>query len=293
MNSSAANPKIPESVPVRGLRLLLMLCALVLPSAQAWAAETTTETQLAAGARAYEAGDFAAALSNWRPLAQAGDADAQFALGTLYQSGQGVPRDDEQATAWFRKAAEQGSVPAQYNLGNAYKHGRGVQADEAQAVHWWTKAAKAGLAPAQFNLGTAYFYGRGVARSPERGMYWYGEAAANGHPAARAVLAQVARPQARLAAIRDAAWVKAQPPSHYTVQLLAAETEPKALRYVLTLPDGEYAVCAYRSKTRKWYAVLAGSFPSLEAAQQSAQSWRGRTEPWIRRFADLHAGLLE
>ena len=54
----------------------------------------------------------------------------------MYDQGQGVPQDDEQAASWFRKAAEQGVAEAQYNLGKMYDEGRGVPQDDKQAVFW-------------------------------------------------------------------------------------------------------------------------------------------------------------
>ena len=52
-----------------------------------------------------------------RPLADQGDATAQYDLGLMYAKGQGVPQDYAEAVKWFRKAADQGDASAQYNLG--------------------------------------------------------------------------------------------------------------------------------------------------------------------------------
>ena len=52
-----------------------------------------------------------------RVQANAGDADAQFKLGSAYDLGQSVPQDYVQAVSWSRKAAEQGHAKAQYLLG--------------------------------------------------------------------------------------------------------------------------------------------------------------------------------
>src|SRR5690242_20971984 len=68
----------------------------------------------------YQRGDDATALSHWHPLAEQGDADAQFRLGVMYESGQGVPRSDAEAIKWYRKAAEQDDAVAQFNLGIMY-----------------------------------------------------------------------------------------------------------------------------------------------------------------------------
>src|SRR5690242_9355435 len=65
---------------------------------------------------AYQRGDYATALRLWHLLAERGDADAQFHLGVVYESGQGVLRSDAEAIKWYRKAAEQGDAVAQFNL---------------------------------------------------------------------------------------------------------------------------------------------------------------------------------
>ena len=58
------------------------------------------------GQAAYERGDIAGALQAWRPLAEAGDARAQAALGRLYIYGEGVAVDHEEALRWTLRAAE-------------------------------------------------------------------------------------------------------------------------------------------------------------------------------------------
>ena len=42
------------------------------------------------GFNAYEGGDYATALREWKPLAEQGDASAQYSLGVMYKKGQGV-----------------------------------------------------------------------------------------------------------------------------------------------------------------------------------------------------------
>jgi len=75
----------------------LILCASLALPAQAGFDE---------GLAAYKRGDYATALKEWRPLAEAGDATAQFILGGMYAKGQGVPQDYGEAAKWYRKAAE-------------------------------------------------------------------------------------------------------------------------------------------------------------------------------------------
>ena len=61
------------------------------------------------GRKAYERGDYAAALREWLPLAEQGNAQAQHELGFMYLQGRGVARDDIQDHMWWSLAASQGN----------------------------------------------------------------------------------------------------------------------------------------------------------------------------------------
>ncbi len=132
------------------------------------------------GLAAYEQGDYAVALEEWRPLAEQGLATAQFNLGIMYAEGRGVPQDDAEAAAWYRRAAEQGNALAQTNLGFVYGTGRGVPQDEVEAFVWYRKAAEQGLADAQLILGRRYDIGKGVPQDYVQAHKWYNLAASRG-----------------------------------------------------------------------------------------------------------------
>ena len=53
------------------------------------------------------------AFEKWKPLAEQGDAEAQFHLGEKYDTGLGVTQDDKEAVKWYRLSAEQGYAKAQ------------------------------------------------------------------------------------------------------------------------------------------------------------------------------------
>lgn len=96
------------------------------------------------GLSAYEKGDYAAALNEWRPLAEEGDAPSECNLGLLYYDGHGVPQDYSEAARWFERAAEQGYTKAQHNLGAMYGVGKGVKRDYVQAYKWLSICAASG-----------------------------------------------------------------------------------------------------------------------------------------------------
>ncbi len=72
------------------------------------------------------------------------DASAQFDLGIMYVTGEGVPENDVEAVRWYRAAAEQGLADAQHNLGRMYFHGEGVPQDYVFAYTWLNLAAAQG-----------------------------------------------------------------------------------------------------------------------------------------------------
>jgi TPR repeat protein len=93
---------------------------------------------------AYDAGEYAAAFTEWRRLAAQGDAESQVALAGLYEAGLGAPRDDRAAARWYREAALRGHRIARLNLGELYAQGRGVGRDRVRAWYWLGLAAADG-----------------------------------------------------------------------------------------------------------------------------------------------------
>src|SRR5579864_1666034 len=141
---------------------------------------------------AAHSGDYAAALRTLSPLADKGDARAEFDVGFMHAYGWGVPRDAAAAIVWYRKAADQGLAVAQHFLGLAYENGEGVQADDAEAAKWFTRGAAQGFANSQFMLGVMRLDGRGVAKDPALGYAFIVMAGQGGVRSAPRVIQRVA-----------------------------------------------------------------------------------------------------
>ncbi|MBM3583865.1 MAG: sel1 repeat family protein [Alphaproteobacteria bacterium] len=165
---------------------------------------------------AYLRGDFATALSTWRPLAEQGHALAQASLGDMYANGEGVPQDDAEAVKWYRLAAERGLAEAQFGLGFMYYHGRGVPQDDVEAVKWFRLAAEQGLAQAQVNLGAMYAIGQGVPQDYVQAHMWLNLGGSAGYADSvkhRDTIAALMTPN-QIAEARRLAneWIAAHPP---------------------------------------------------------------------------------
>jgi tellurite resistance protein len=67
------------------------------------------------GFAAWEAGDYEAAYGFYLEAAEAGDKDAMFNLGQMYQAGEWVDVDLDEALGWWQRAAAKGQLMAQQN----------------------------------------------------------------------------------------------------------------------------------------------------------------------------------
>ena len=94
-------------------------------------------------------GNYSAAASKFRPLAERGNTSAMVKLGDLYLAGQGVERSDELALRMYRGASDRGNADAHQRLGDLYAKGRGVPQNNFQAFAYYTAALQSGNAAAK------------------------------------------------------------------------------------------------------------------------------------------------
>jgi uncharacterized protein len=165
--------------------------------------EPATAAELDDAVAAAHRGDYAAALRRLSPLAEKGDARAQFDIGFMHAYGWGVQRNPADAIPWYRKAADQGLAVAQHFLGLAYVNGEGVRPDDAEAARWFTRAAAQGFVQAEFMLGLVNLDGRGVAKDPVQGYAFIVMAAQGGVRSAPRVAQNVALTTVQRAQAQD------------------------------------------------------------------------------------------
>ena len=151
--------------------------------------------------------------------AHAGNSNAQYDIGAMYQNGRGVAASRDSAIEWYRKAAAQnnqkaisrlnliqsnelrfkktlvlaggGDMESQYDLGNMYMEGVGVDTDRAKAIDWYGKAAAQGYEKAQYKLGLIYFEESTPEKDTSLAFSFFNEAAEKGYPAAQFYLGKM------------------------------------------------------------------------------------------------------
>ncbi len=146
------------------------------PIMLACTAAATAAPDVKTGISAWSAGDYAKAVTNWRPLAATGNSDAQFNLAQAFKMGRGVPINLATAQRWYERAARQGHRDAQTSLGLTL-FGNG---DRIGAMRWLRLAAEGGEPRAMLVYGTALFNGDGVVADKVRAYALISRAAAQG-----------------------------------------------------------------------------------------------------------------
>ncbi len=129
--------------------------------------------------------------------AKAGDHEAQNSVGLMYDEGQGVTEDKEEALSWYRKSAAGGDEWGQYNLGLMFYLGEGVEENDVMAKIWFEKSAAQGNIEAQYRLGEIYEKGYGVKRSRKTAARWYKAPAEQGHEQAEKALLRIQQATAK------------------------------------------------------------------------------------------------
>jgi TPR repeat protein len=99
----------------------------------------------------YEKGQFEQAALLFRPLAEKGNSTAQDNLGQMYQQGEGVAQDYQEAVKWYRLSARLGNALGQYHLGQMYEQGKGVDQSYVRAHMWYNLAAGQNINVAKSN----------------------------------------------------------------------------------------------------------------------------------------------
>lgn len=141
----------------------------------------TADAKLKIALEAFRSGYDKTALSILAPLADEGNAKAQYWLADIYADDDPAKKPDVAKTqALLEKSAAQGFVPAERRLGELYLTGTATLQDFGKAQNWLHKAAIAGDANAQEQLGHIYALGLGVAQDRSQAYAWYENATLHG-----------------------------------------------------------------------------------------------------------------
>ena len=108
-------------------------------------------------------GNDESAFYYFKKAAEEGNVEGMYRLGRLYFFGQGVSKDEYEASKWFEKVlphclkeAESGNVVSMYRIGFIYME---IKHDVSAGLKWLNKATELGNSDAMCWLGIIYRYG--------------------------------------------------------------------------------------------------------------------------------------
>lgn len=131
-------------------------------------------------------GNLSAAVPLYQRAAEQNLREAQYTIGLMHATGEGLPQDETKAAAWFAKSAALGLAEAQQFMGIYHEQGKGgLPKDFTKAAVYYLEAAKQGYADAQYHLGYLHVKGQGVPASYEDAAKWFLRAAENNVPDAQ------------------------------------------------------------------------------------------------------------
>ena len=108
--------------------------------------------------------------------------------------------------------------------------------------------------------------------------------------------AKTGMPAAAMAAEGDsgAAWILAQDPEHYTIQVVALRGVDKLHAFIADHPDWRpFAIYTPAGNARPLWVLVQGAYPDLEAARRAVAAFppglQKRERLWIRKFGMVQA----
>ena len=253
----------------------------------ALASASLSAQSVKAGIEAWQRADYAGAVAIWRPLAEKGDADAQFNLGQAYRLGRGVPTNLGAAQTWFERSAKQGHVDAETTLGLLLFQNN----EQSDGLKWLKKAADQNEPRAELVYGTALFNGDGVTQDPLLGYAYVSRAAAQGLEPAKQTLAQLDKilpaPDRQKALVLARTSMKATPPSSPTTKA-AAKAVKSAAKPTKAEPEGVEVAAApgvKRTKEAAPHPARASTATGSWRIQLGAFSQRGNAEALYKKVS--------
>jgi hypothetical protein len=224
-------------------------------------------------------------------LAQKGNAEAQFKVGEMYETGFGVKEDKAEAANWITKAADQGHETAGFKLLFWDIEKNGVTDANKGKLEALRAKANEGNAQAQYYVGKMYSRGVGVERDSGKALDWLNKAALVGVLEAERESAMVRENQQRWAlekkrqeekkrAEQRAKKEKERLAKQEQQRKLQAQKEAEAKARADEIAKQNKAAAAAREKANKEAAEKAAAKARKEQllAQQQAEAKRREAE---------------
>lgn len=176
------------------------------------------------------------------------------------------------------------------------------QGDDQKAIKLWLPLANNGDPVAQFNLALLYRQSEGMMADENLSRYWFSMAARQGMAEAYAdinpqAIKPTSQPSVVTLTLGPQAWVAAQKPGYYTLQLASSSNKALIQKYYKENNlAGKAGYYHSRRSGQDWYSLVYGAYPSLQAAKAaignlptSLKKW----SPWVRKIHSIHKIMIK
>ena len=109
-------------------------------------------------------------------LAKKGNAEAEFKIGEMYETGFGVKKDMKEAMLWITKAAAQGHENASFKMLYWDIQKNGLKGENKKKFSELRTKANDGNVQAMYYVGKMYAYGVGVKTNYDKSLDWLNKA---------------------------------------------------------------------------------------------------------------------
>lgn len=113
-------------------------------------------------------------------LAKKGNAEAEYKIGEMYETGFGVKKNMKEARVWINKAAAQGHETAGFKLMYWEIEKKGLKGGNKKKFADLRTKAKNGNLQAMYYVGKMYAYGVGVKKNYDKSLDWLNKATFGG-----------------------------------------------------------------------------------------------------------------
>lgn len=267
---------------------------------------TDNASQLEKARQAYNQENYGEAAAILTPLAEQGDANAQYALGYLYHNGLGVPRNYKLALQWMTAASAKGNQKATEAL-------RRISEIEGDVTDSNLKEEQASTESAPMEPIIISGRKTGPGDEPKAAT----TAVTTDHePESKSTMAAkpehestepvsvpeesktsepTSTPESQSGYSADEKWIMDQPKANYCIQLIATGNQSALMQFI---SENNLEKSAKYYKTRRnnkdWYTLIQGSYDSHAAATNAIKglpSGLREMNPWIKSMADIQNTL--
>jgi TPR repeat protein len=239
----------------------------------------SAQAGLPEGEAAFARRDWRTASRELQPLAEQGNARAQYLMGGIALQGAAPGQTDEAgAMRWYQRAAAQGLPEAQRDLAFLLLNDKPPKI--AEAIAFYRQAAERGDAEAAYQLGVLYDRGQGVRPDANQRNAWWQRAADLNYAPALLALAEMARAGDGMAKSEQVA-------VGYYRRAAERGSGPAALQYARALRDGT-GVSRDATQAWEWFSFAAGQGNNA-AVREERDRLQAQVPPPARAAAEQRA----